>query len=356
MKRVLHRRASLVGLLLGLAILGVGRLWAAGDAPDLDGDGIPNLIDLDIDNDGLPNAIDPNVDGGVALTGPYAGRYIGDHLENDHPAELDIDGDDQRDDALGETDIDGDGNADNDDLETDIDGDGRPDDALTELDLDGDGLADDAADEADIDGDGLDDDAIDEDDIDGDGLSDELDDDIDGDGRLNSAEDEDDVDGDGLLNDDPAETNEDGDDLDDALDDDDDNDGILDDDDADHHPEEGERAVVLRLDRLAAPGGSEAVFEIQHFGYGKTKFDLHVEGLDLGTVDLVVDGVVRASLPLSGGNLEVEFETNPDDEDERPLDFAIFGLPVELRDGSTVLFSGTFPDAPALAGESEEHD
>ena len=32
----------------------------------------------DTDNDGIPNALDRNIDGGVANTGPHAGRYIGD--------------------------------------------------------------------------------------------------------------------------------------------------------------------------------------------------------------------------------------------------------------------------------------
>lgn len=105
---------------------------------DLDRDGIPNITDPDVDNDGLLNGEDPNVDGGVALTGKYAGKYIGDRLPNGHPAEKDIDDDGLRNDNSAELDIDGDGqgNAEDsdddgdsisDDLDDDDNGNGRHD-------------------------------------------------------------------------------------------------------------------------------------------------------------------------------------------------------------------------------------
>ena len=97
----------LLALTAGLA-LATGAAQAANNAPDLDGDGIPNIVDPDVDGDGIPNGLDDNVDGGIAVSGPYAGQYVGDHLRNDNPAELDIDGDGLADDSLGETDIDGD--------------------------------------------------------------------------------------------------------------------------------------------------------------------------------------------------------------------------------------------------------
>ena len=105
---------------------------------DLDGDGIPNSVDPDIDNDGIPNGLDPNVDGGIARSGPYRGRYIGDRLPNGHPAERDIDDDGLPNDSAAEHDIDGDGipNA----LDEDVDGDGIPN--ATDTDDDGDGILD----------------------------------------------------------------------------------------------------------------------------------------------------------------------------------------------------------------------
>lgn len=167
---------------------------------DPDRDGIPNITDPDIDNDGIPNGQDPNVDGGIATSGPCAGKYIGDRLPNDHPAEKDIDDDGLSDDSSAELDIDGDGKADDSPDELDIDGDGKADDSLDELDIDGDGRADDSPDELDIDGDGHSDGSAGESDTDGDGVSDS---------GVSDSEDSDD----------------DSDSTDDSLDDDDDGDG-----------------------------------------------------------------------------------------------------------------------------------
>jgi len=321
-------------------------------APDLDGDGIPNIVDPDIDNDGIANAFDPNVDGGIALFGPFRGKYIGDHIDNENPAELDIDGDGQADDSLGEIDVDGDSEPDDSIFEKDIDGDGREDDSPHELDIDGDGRNDDADDEDDIDGDGLDDDDdLNEDDIDGDGLKDHEDDDIDGDDRLNSSEFELDTDGDGRRNDDPSETNDDGDNLDDRHDSDDDNDGIPDEDDLDHHPEEDEVEVEIRLSsEAAAPAGSELKVKIQRMAFGDTEFEVEARDLPVGNYDIVIDGVARGVLPIiQDGNDtegEVEFETFPDDADEMLLDFDVIGLPIEISLNGVVYFSGIVPTPP----------
>lgn len=153
---------------------------------DLDRDGIPNLVDPDVDNDGLANGDDLNVDGGVALTGPKAGKSIGDRLPNDHPGERDLDDDGLADDSQAELDVDGDGLADDSAEETDIDGDGRADDAADESDIDGDGRADEAANEFDIDGDGIKN--ASDPDVDGDGVANAEDTDDDGDGSLDDVD------------------------------------------------------------------------------------------------------------------------------------------------------------------------
>jgi hypothetical protein len=101
-------------------------VWAAG--PDLDGDGVPNVVDPDIDSDGIPNALDRNIDGGIAKSGLHKGRFIGDHLDNDNPAEKDMDDDGLADDSLGEADIDGDGTRDDSVVAGAVDGDGFDDD------------------------------------------------------------------------------------------------------------------------------------------------------------------------------------------------------------------------------------
>src|SRR5436190_11825070 len=105
---------------------------------DLDGDGIPNISDPDIDNDGIPNGLDPNVDGGIAVSGKFKGKYIGDRLPNGHPGEKDIDDDGLPNDSAAELDIDGDGipNA----TDDDIDGDGILN--ADDTDDDSDGIAD----------------------------------------------------------------------------------------------------------------------------------------------------------------------------------------------------------------------
>jgi hypothetical protein len=351
MKTQKHRLFTLASI-LSLLLLTTAGIAEDREAPDLDGDGIPNIVDPDVDNDGLPNSIDPNVDGGIAKSGPFAGKHIGDHLENDNPAEIDIDGDELRDDSLGELDIDGDSDWDNDLAETDIDGDGRSDDSPTELDIDGDGRKDDDDSEDDIDGDGLDDDDDAEDDIDGDGIDHDTDDDIDGDDRLNSSESENDTDGDGLTDDDPEEQNDDGDSLDDRDDSDDDNDGHSDEDDPDHHPEDDEMEVEVYLSAgPAAPSGSRVKVTIQKMAFGEIEFEIDAENLPAGDYELVIDGVSRGILPLESDDQktkgEVEYETYPEDSDERLLDFDVIGLPIEIVRDGVVYFSGTVPTPPA---------
>ena len=284
-----------------MAIAGIVLVLVPGslraEAPDLDGDGVPNIVDPDVDGDGLPNAFDRNVDGGIALTGPYAGQYIGDHLDNDHPAEKDIDGDSLPDDSLGETDIDGDGFADTDPQEHDTDGDGRANGHPSERDMDGDGRRDDDDDEDDQDGDG----------------------------------------------------------EDDRNDDDDDNDGETDEDDLDHHPEDDELEVEADLTPGAnAPAGSMSQVEVQRLATGKNVLKIEARDLSAGNYDILVGGVVRGTLLLidDGEHTEGEskFETNPNKPGELPLDFDVFGESIALQQGAEVFFSGTIPTPPPASG------
>ena len=319
----------------------------ASDAPDLDGDGVPNIVDPDIDNDGIPNALDDNVDGGIAKSGPYAGQYIGDHINNDNPAEKDIDGDGQADDSLGETDIDGDSKNDNDPTEHDIDGDRRDDDSPSEMDIDGDGRLDDALNEDDIDGDSLDDDDILEEDIDGDESSDSLDGDLDGDNRMNNGALDDDTDGDGILNADDDDA--DGDGVDNRDDDDDDNDGDTDEDDEDHHDEDDEHEIAADLipTANAAPGSSSEV-HIRRMSTGKIKFEVETRDFDLGTYEIIVDSINIGSITITDSSIltEVHFETNANDPGEILLTIDPAGRPVSLVKDSLTYFAGTVPNTP----------
>lgn len=148
----------------------------AAPLPDLDRDGIANILDTDLDNDGLLNGEDRNVDGGIARSGPLTGRYIGDRYNNDDAREKDIDSDGLLDHSISELDIDGDGLLDSSIEELDIDGDGKLDSSVGEFDTDGDGYLERV--DLDDDSDGLLD--RDDDDDDGDGMHDHDDDDKDG--------------------------------------------------------------------------------------------------------------------------------------------------------------------------------
>lgn len=335
--------------LVALALLGWSlRLPAAGAAPDLDGDGVPNIVDPDVDNDGIPNALDRNIDGGIAKTGPYAGQYIGDHIENENPAEDDIDDDGLADDSLAETDVDGDGRLDDSDLEDDIDGDGRKDDSGAERDIDGDGKDDDSSEEDDIDGDGRDDDDAEEDDIDGDGRLDGMDDDADGDGKKNGDADEDDIDGDGRRNDDPDEHDDDGDGTEDRYDDDDDNDGVGDIDDADHVGDDDESEIELNLGRLsAAPNKSEAKAKFRRLATGTARFKVEADDLDAGSYEILVGGTSRGVFVVKGGGGggDLVFKTTPSG-DAVLLDFEVAGQSVVIRRDGQEYFSGVMPMVP----------
>lgn len=298
-------------MLLAVLVLGTPVLplhaayWDTGNSQtldqvrDLDGDGIPNLVDPDIDNDGTPNILDRNVDGGIAKTGPYAGTYIGDHIDNDNPSEEDIDDDGLADNALAEYDIDGDGKLDNDPTETDIDGDGLQNGDTSEMDIDSDGL----------------------------------------------------------RNDDANEDDEDGDGVEDIDDDDDNNNGIKDIDDSNYHPEGDESEVQADLiAQPAAPTESTAKVTLQHFGTGEIKFTVDARDLATGNYDFVVAGVVR-------GTLVVQQESNhtrgtliyksTGSGGSLLLNFTVAEQIIALRQGATDYCTGIVPTLP---GPSEGDD
>ena len=316
---------------------------------DLDGDGIPNVVDPDIDNDGIPNALDDNIDGGIAKTGPFAGKYVGDHINNDNSAEEDIDDDGLADDSLAEKDIDGDGKLDDDASEHDIDGDKRDDNSTAERDIDGDGREDESEMEDDIDGDGLDDDDALEHDIDGDEIEDASDDDIDGDGKLNDDPTDLDEDGDGRQNDDAADTDEDGDGIQDRLDNDDNNNGVADIDEPNHHPENGEAEVQSDLAAQAPANGGTARLTYQLLGTGSAKLALDVRDAPVGSYEFLVGGVVRGTvvvaLEKSKTRGTLVFKTADSGSGDLLLNFLVSNEPVIIRQGSTNYFTGIAPTA-----------
>lgn len=288
-----------------VAASGLSLSPAMGSSTDLDGDGVANLVDPDVDGDGILNGRDRNVDGGVCRSGPRKGKYVGDRLANDDPAEKDIDGDGLRDDSNAEKDIDGDGMKDDFNRELDIDGDGRKDSSNGERDTDGDG-------------------------------------------RRNGKEDDCDGDGKGRVED----RDDDGDGIPDHLDDDDDNDSLSDDD---------ENEVEARLTATAAaPSGSRARAKIKLLPSGKIEFEIDGRGFAVGNYDVIVDGQILGPLSMINDDGrtegEVEFETNPNKSDELPLPFNPFGLPVRIAKGGVDYFFGTVPTPTDIFIDDDDDD
>lgn len=265
-------------------------VWAVG--PDLDGDGVPNVVDPDIDNDGIPNALDRNIDGGIPKSGPHKGRYIGDHLDNDSPAEKDIDDDGLADDSLGEADLDGDGKHDDSVLEGDVDGDRRLDDASVETDMDGDGREDAAAAADDIDGDGFDDD---------DHYS-------------------------GVVPTTPPPPGAVG--------------GTT----------GAGKVVLVRTPEAPAGAKAKAVVKVQFGVAGLVALEVEVERILAGDYELIVGGVSRGVVTVAGqGGQErglLRFMAVPRDPADRLLDFAAAGQRMVIRRGETLFFSGVLPEGP----------
>jgi hypothetical protein len=267
-------------------------VWAVG--PDLDGDGVPNVVDPDIDNDGIPNALDRNIDGGIAKSGPHKGRFLGDHLDNDNPAEKDIDDDGLADDSLGEA---------------DIDGDGKPDDSVVVGDVDGDRRLDDASVETDMDGDSREDSAVAADDTDGDGFDD---DDHHYSGGVPTTPP-------------PGEWG-----------------GTT----------GAEKVVVVRMAeaRAGAEAEAKAVVKIQFGVAGLMALEVEVERILAGDYELIVGGVSRGVVTVAGqGGQErgvLRFMAVPRDPADRLLDFAAAGQRMVIRRGETLFFSGVLPEGP----------
>ncbi len=267
-------------------------VWAVG--PDLDGDGVPNVVDPDIDNDGIPNALDRNIDGGIARSGPHKGRYIGDHLDNNNPAEKDIDDDGLVDDSLGEADIDGDGKRDDSVLEGEVDGNRRLDGASVETDMDGDGREDAAAEEDDIDGDGFDDD---------DHYS-------------------------GVVPTTPPPGAAGG----------------------PTGPTGRAKVVLVRAAEAPAGAKAKAVVKVQFGAAGLVALEVAVERILAGDYELMVGGVSRGVVTVAGqGGQErgvLRFMAVPRDPADRLLDFSAAGQRMVIRRGETLFFSGVLPEGP----------
>ena len=95
---------------------------------------------------------------------------------------------------------------------------------------------------------------------------------------------------------------------------------------------------------------------MQSLGTGESQFEIELSHVPAGEYEIVINGVTRSTITLEGEGDEaegkVEFETNPDDEDERLLDFEVFDLPIEIKKNGIVYFSGIVPN-PSSGGGSQ---
>lgn len=79
---------------------------------------------------------------------------------------------------------------------------------------------------------------------------------------------------------------------------------------------------------------------------GVKSLEIEAEDLAAGDYEFLIGDTVRGTLTLSGGTGHLRFKAEPDDPNEILLDFAAAGLPVSIRQGETVFFSGTLPAQP----------
>lgn len=105
-----------------------------------------------------------------------------------------------------------------------------------------------------------------------------------------------------------------------------------------------------RLPLLAteAAGNAKAKAELKRKILGKTSFSVEVEGLPEGDYEVLVGGLVRATLTVvaagNGTGAEVEFENEGEGEGQGAplLDFEVLDQEIVIRQGDTVYFSRTF--------------
>jgi hypothetical protein len=73
---------------------------------------------------------------------------------------------------------------------------------------------------------------------------------------------------------------------------------------------------------------------------GVREFSVEVEDVPDGAYDVLIDGVVKGTITVSGGEGEIEFQSGGDDPGP-PLDFDPLGALVQVAQGSTIVLTGT---------------
>jgi hypothetical protein len=141
-----------------------------------------------------------------------------------------------------------------------------------------------------------------------------------------------------------------GDDDDGGGDDDDgggdDDDGGGDDGGDDNGDDDNEGNKVTqryRLDNLTGNSQSSAMTKLETDDEG-VEFEVELDRVSSGTYTLKVGGVIRGDIIVGSGDNDGDIDfSNPQEDDDALLDFEVKGQLIEVLQGETVLFSGTFP-------------
>ena len=102
------------------------------------------------------------------------------------------------------------------------------------------------------------------------------------------------------------------------------------------------------LDRGPAYVSGTAKAKLRVDERARREFEVELEGAPAGAYDLFVDGVLKGTFQVAavtgGTRGEIEFSSDPDDDDELPLDFKPNGAQLSVRAAGTtaVHFTGTF--------------
>lgn len=104
--------------------------------------------------------------------------------------------------------------------------------------------------------------------------------------------------------------------------------------------------MEVALISSGADANAEAKAELKRKLSGEFSFEVEVEDVDTGAYELLVGGVVRATIDVVADNKgtrgKVEFETEIK-PGKLPLNFEVAGQEIVIRQGATTFFARTFP-------------
>jgi hypothetical protein len=110
-------------------------------------------------------------------------------------------------------------------------------------------------------------------------------------------------------------------------------------------PQVGESNLVLTSTGTDADATGTALLHLNEDG--ELSLTVQIGALPAGTYDVVIGGVLRGTITVTGlepdGLAEVVFSTEPD-ANELLLDFDVLGETIEIRQGATVFLNGTLSE------------